>query len=158
MHDLIEFPTELFDETPAGSEDEAWFYINIFIKWKLKINIKCTGRQNFLSMDGYDTMDTTRWRHRKIAISTDAGKVPSKISHRAIEKVFDGIFGSVLGEVAAMWCAWVVLNFQGKPERSSQRLTKYRPRALNRSNKSTRKTQPMSADHQRHLPPRKGNF
>ena len=41
MHDLIEFPTELFDETPAGSEDEAWFYINIFLKWKLKIYIKC---------------------------------------------------------------------------------------------------------------------
>ena len=120
--------------------------------------ITTRGRQNYLSMDGYDTMDTTRWRHRKIAISTDAEKLPSKISHRAIEKVFDGVFGTVLGEVAAMWCARVVLNFQGKPMRSSQRLTKYQPRALNRSNKSTRTTQPMSADHQRHLPPRKGNF
>lgn len=44
MHDLIEFPTELFDETPAGSEDEAWFYINIFIRW-LKIKINCLVRK-----------------------------------------------------------------------------------------------------------------
>ena len=32
-----------------------------------------------------------------------------------------------------MWGARVVLNFQGKAMRSSQRLTKYQTRALNRS-------------------------
>ena len=51
--------------------------------------------------------------------------------------------------VAAMCCARVVLNFQGKAMRSSQRLTKYQPRALNRSNKSTNTPQPNPADHQR---------
>ena len=108
-----------------------------------------TGRQNFLSMDGYDAMDTTRWCHPKNAISTDVGKMQSKISHRAIEKVFDGIFGSGLGEAATMWGARVVPNFQGKAVRSSQRLTKSQPRALNRSNKSTNTAQPDPADHQR---------
>ena len=43
---------------------------------------------------------------------------------------------------AAMWRARVVLNFQGKAERLSQRLTKSQPRVLNRSNTSTKKAQP----------------
>ena len=54
----------------------------------------------WIRRDGYDAVAPS-----KNAIWTDAGKLPSKISHRAIEKVFDGVFGTVLGEAAAMWCA-----------------------------------------------------
>ena len=51
-----------------------------------------------------------------------------------------------------MWRARVVLNFQGNAERLSQRLTKSQPRALNRSNTSTKGAQPRPADHQRDRP------
>ena len=53
---------------------------------------------------------------------------------------------------ATMWRARVVLNFQGNAERLSQRLTESQPRALNRSNKSTKRAQPNPADHQRDRP------
>ena len=53
---------------------------------------------------------------------------------------------------AAMWRVRVVLNFQGNAERLSQRLTKSQLRALNRSNTSTKRAQPHSADHQRDRP------
>ena len=53
---------------------------------------------------------------------------------------------------AAMWRARVVLNFQGNAERLSQRSTKFKPRALNRSNASTKRAQPYPADHQKDRP------
>ena len=94
--------------------------------------------------DGYDAVAPSEKCHR-----TDVGKNAIESISSRHRKGFRWLFGTVLGEVAAMWGARVVLNFQGKAMRSSQRLTKYQPRAVNRSNKSTNTAQPNPADHQR---------
>ena len=101
----------------------------------------------WIRRDGYDGVAPSKKCHR-----TDVGKnAIESISSRHREG-FRWLFGTVLGKVAAMWGARVVLNFQGKAMRSSQRLTKYQPRALNRSNQSISTAQPNPAGHQRDRP------
>ena len=104
--------------------------------------------QNFLSMDGYGRMDSMRRAPGQFC----AGWITQKWHRFHRKRVRLDFRCQFWGEPAAMWCARVVLNFQGKAERLSQRLTKSQPRALNRSNTSTKRVQPNPADHQRDRP------
>ena len=84
-------------------------------------------------------------------------KFVRKISKNSIETHKTQNFGSELGGgrlVALASCTNIGKQGQAPEPTLDQTLTP-RPK---RSNKSTRTTQPMSADHQRHLPPPKENF
>ena len=78
------------------------------------------------------------------------------IFERFSEKRVESLSGASLAAAAKWRSRPVLTKARGQaPEPTlDQTLT---PR-LKRSNKSTRSTQPMSADHQRHLPPRQENF